>query len=116
MEKQLKDFMVHNWASTSLGREYDIYTEEGLPVGQQYPTDTGPMDILAVSKDRTRLLVVELKRGRASDSVVGQIQRYMGSSRRLCLNQDRRLRGSSSPRRTTCGFGGLCRWHGASGS
>ncbi|GAC1377840.1 MAG: hypothetical protein NVSMB43_19380 [Pseudarthrobacter sp.] len=31
-----------------------------------------------ISKDRTRLLVVELKRGRASDNVVGQIQRYMG--------------------------------------
>lgn len=36
------------------------------------------MDILAISKDRTRLLVVELKRWRASDAVVGQIQRYMG--------------------------------------
>lgn len=36
------------------------------------------MDILAISKDRTKLLVVELKRGRARDAVVGQIQRYMG--------------------------------------
>jgi restriction system protein len=78
MEKQLEDFLVHNWASTSLGREYHIYEEDGQPVGQQYPTDTGPMDILAISKDRSRLLVVELKRGRASDAVVGQIQRYMG--------------------------------------
>lgn len=78
MEKQLEDFLVHNWASTSLGREYDIYTEDGQLVGQQYLSDTGPMDILAISKDRTRLLVVELKRGRASDVVVGQIQRYMG--------------------------------------
>ena len=47
-------------------------------MGQQYPTDTGPIDVLAVSKDRKRLLVVELKRGRASDVVVGQILRYMG--------------------------------------
>lgn len=78
MEKQLEDFLVHNWRSTVLGQEFDIYEEDGQPVGQQYPTDTGPMDILAISKDRTRLLVVELKRGRASDSVVGQIQRYMG--------------------------------------
>ncbi|MFD0047013.1 endonuclease NucS domain-containing protein [Pseudarthrobacter scleromae] len=77
MEKQLEDFLVHNWASTSLGREYDIY-DDGEQTGQQYLTDTGPMDILAISKDRKRLLVVELKRGRASDAVVGQIQRYMG--------------------------------------
>lgn len=39
---------------------------------------TGPIDILAVSKDKKRLLVVELKKGRASDSVVGQVLRYMG--------------------------------------
>lgn len=31
-----------------------------------------------MNKDCTELLVVELKRGKASDSVVGQIQRYMG--------------------------------------
>lgn len=78
MEKQLEDFLVHNWRSTALGREYDIYEEDGQIAGQQYPTDTGPMDILAVSKDGKRVLVVELKRGRASDAVVGQIQRYMG--------------------------------------
>ncbi|MGO4490478.1 endonuclease NucS domain-containing protein [Arthrobacter sp. 2YAF22_2] len=78
MEKQLEDFLVHNWRSTELGRDYDIYEEDGEVKGQQYPSDTGPMDILAISKDRKRLLVVELKRERASDSVVGQIQRYMG--------------------------------------
>jgi restriction system protein len=33
---------------------------------------------LAISKDGKELLVIELKEGRASDSVVGQIQRYMG--------------------------------------
>jgi RecB family endonuclease NucS len=37
-----------------------------------------PIDILAVSKDGTCLLVVELKRGRASDVVVGQALRYIG--------------------------------------
>ena len=78
MEKHLEDFLVKNWAQTDLGREYDIYEEEGERVGQQYPTDTGPLDILAISKDKKSLLVVELKRGRASDAVVGQILRYMG--------------------------------------
>ncbi len=56
----------------------DIFEDEGEAVGQQYPTDTGPMDILAISKDKRELLVVELKKGRASDAVVGQVQRYMG--------------------------------------
>ena len=78
MEKHLEDFLVQNWSQTELGREFDIYAEDGERVGQQYQTDTGPMDVLAISKDKTRLLVVELKKGRASDSVVGQVMRYMG--------------------------------------
>ncbi|MBN1220292.1 MAG: DUF91 domain-containing protein [Anaerolineae bacterium] len=78
LEKHLEEFLVQNWKQTLLGQKYDIFEEDGELVGQQYPTDTGPIDILAISKDKQELLVVELKRGRASDRVVGQIQRYMG--------------------------------------
>ena len=78
LEKHLEDFLVANWSSTELGANYDIYEEDGELVGQQYPSDTGPIDILAISKDKKELLVVELKKGRASDYVVGQVQRYMG--------------------------------------
>jgi len=77
LEKHLEDFLVKNWAQTDLGRDYTIYTEAGEPIGQQYQTYTGPLDILAVSKDQKHLLVVELKKGRASDAVVGQTLRYM---------------------------------------
>ena len=77
LEKHLEDFLIKNWKSTSLGKKYDIYEEDGVLVGQ-YPSDTGPIDILAISKDKKTLLVVELKKGRVSDNVVGQIQRYMG--------------------------------------
>lgn len=78
LEKHLEDFLVQNWHHTELGKHYDIYEEDGEIVGQQYPSDTGPIDILAISKDKKEILVVELKRGRVSDVVVGQIQRYMG--------------------------------------
>lgn len=78
LEKHLEDFLVKNWKQTELGKHYDIYEEEGELVGQQYPSDTGPIDILAISKDKQELLVVELKKGRVSDNVVGQVQRYMG--------------------------------------
>lgn len=78
LEKHLEDFLIHNWNYTELGKKYDIYQDEGQIIGQQYPTDTGPIDILAISKDKKEILVVELKKGRASDIVVGQIQRYMG--------------------------------------
>lgn len=78
LEKHLEDFLVLNWKKVGLGDKYDIYEVDGEMIGQQYPSDTGPIDILAISKDKKELLVVELKRGRASDVVVGQIQRYMG--------------------------------------
>jgi len=78
LEKHLEDFLIQNWKQTELGLKYDIYEEDGELVGQQYPSDTGSIDILAISKDKKTLLVVELKKGRVSDNVVGQIQRYMG--------------------------------------
>jgi restriction system protein len=78
MESHLEEFLIRNWKQTELGKEYDIYEVDGEQVGQQFATDTGPLDILAISKDKRTLLVVELKRGRASDVVVGQVLRYMG--------------------------------------
>jgi restriction system protein len=79
LERHLEDFLVSNWSRTELGRNYDIYTDEhGEVVGRQYLTDTGPLDILARSKDGSEMLVVELKRGRLDDVVVGQVLRYMG--------------------------------------
>lgn len=76
LEEHLEDFLVKNWSNTEFGKDHDIYEEDGEK-GQQYQTDTGPLDILAISKDKKHLLVVELKKGRASDAVVGQALRYM---------------------------------------
>jgi restriction system protein len=78
MEKHLEDFLVKNWTQIDLSKEYDIFEEEGEKVGQQYVTEAGTIDILAISKNKKKLLVVELKRGRTSDIVVGQVLRYMG--------------------------------------
>jgi restriction system protein len=69
---------VGNWAQTELAKKYDLVTDGGLVVAQQYQSDTGPIDILAISKDKKEYLVIELKKGRASDAVVGQTLRYMG--------------------------------------
>jgi len=76
LETHLEEYLVKNWANTEIGQDYDIYEEDGVKA-QQYQTDTGPLDILAISKDKKRLLVVELKKGKASDAVVGQTLRYM---------------------------------------
>ena len=61
-----------------LGNQYDIYEENGEQVGQQFRTGTVPIDILGLNKDKSDFLVLELKRDRTSDVVVGQTLRYMG--------------------------------------
>lgn len=93
LEKHLEDFLVDNWENTELGKRYDIYEVEGERVGQQYPSDTGPIDILAISKDKKELLIVELKRGRVSDKVIGQIQRYMGYVKEELAEPDQIVKG-----------------------
>ena len=93
LEKHLEDFLVKNWKHTSIGKKYDICDEDGDLVGQQYQTDTGPIDILAISKDKKTMLVIELKRGRTSDVVVGQIQRYMGYVQDELLDNGQQVKG-----------------------
>lgn len=82
LEQHLEHFLVQNWAQTELAIKYDLYVDEDeygkKIIGKQIPTDTGAIDILAISKDKKEYLVIELKNNRASDQAVGQIQRYMG--------------------------------------
>lgn len=92
MEKHLEDFLIQNWSQSGLGKEFDIYQEDG-ETGQQFPTDTGPLDILAISKDKKTLLVIELKKGRASDVVVGQILRYMGYVKEVLAEEKQNVKG-----------------------
>jgi restriction system protein len=93
MEKHLEAFLAANWNQTILSKDFLIYEEEGEPVGQQYATDAGTIDILAISKDKKRLLVVELKRGRATDVVVGQVLRYMGYVKELIAEDNQTVEG-----------------------
>jgi hypothetical protein len=46
--------------------------------GRQYPTPIGNIDLLAIDKKNKEFVVIELKKGRSSDAVIGQILRYMG--------------------------------------
>ena len=92
LESHLEHFIIENWDQTILAKDYDIF-QDGELTGKQFPTDTGPIDILAISKDKKELLVIELKKGRASDSVVGQIQRYMGYIKDEFLESGQKVKG-----------------------
>ena len=86
LEKHLEDFLVQNWKSTEIGKKYDI-------IEQQYKTDTGFIDIFAISKDKKELLVIELKKGRPNDVVVGQVLRYMGDVQEQDAESGQKIRG-----------------------
>jgi len=77
LEKYLEDFIVSNFETIFKG-ELEIYEDVEGADGQQYPTDIGPIDILAVEAKSNSFVVIELKKGRPSDRVIGQILRYMG--------------------------------------
>lgn len=93
MEKHLEDFLVANWSHTALGRDYELFKEDNEVIGRQFQTDTGPIDILAISKDQRTLLVVELKKGRGNDVVVGQLLRYMGYVKEQLAEENQLVKG-----------------------
>ncbi|MFH1407892.1 MAG: endonuclease NucS domain-containing protein [Patescibacteria group bacterium] len=77
MESHLEDFLISNWDKTIFGNKYELIYDEGDLTSQQYRTSVGEIDILAKEKNGEEFLVIELKKGRTSDAVVGQILRYI---------------------------------------
>ena len=59
------------------GKKLKLFVDPMGRDGIEYPTAIGPIDILAVDKEKA-FYVFELKRGRGSDKAVGQVTRYMG--------------------------------------
>ncbi len=71
-EMELEEFLERHWSKTSFSAGYDFVARQMLL------DDAGRLDILAKSKDGREYLIIELKLGRASDRVIGQLQSYMG--------------------------------------
>ena len=76
LEKYLENFIVSNFDRIFEGQLR--YGDLEGNAGQQYATDIGNIDILATKLGTKSYMVMELKKGRGSDRVVGQILRYMG--------------------------------------
>ena len=93
LESQLEDFIVENWDKLELNKNYSILKEDGEIVGQQYTTPVGRIDILAKSKDGKEWLVIELKKGKSSDEVVGQMLRYIAWIKENEAGSDENVKG-----------------------
>ena len=75
MERLLEDFLEKNLDHIEKGLK--LYQDEkGIP-GRQYPTDIGTIDLLCIDDEKI-FVVIEIKKEKSSDKVIGQITRYMG--------------------------------------
>jgi hypothetical protein len=92
LEKYLQEFIVSNWDKTPLAKTLDIFTEDEEK-GIYFQTDVGVIDILARDRATGDWVVIELKKGRNSDSVVGQLLRYMGWIGRHKAHAGEKVRG-----------------------
>jgi hypothetical protein len=78
LEAHLEEFLVGNWKSIRWGRSLEIWNSPDGQSGHQFSTPIGRLDFLCTDTQTGALVVVELKRGRPSDKVVGQAARYIG--------------------------------------
>mgnify|MGYP001573065982 CR=1 FL=1 len=92
LEKYLEDFIYENWDKIDFGQKLSKFVDEDGNVGKQYYTDdAGYIDILA--KDESgNFVVIELKKGRKNDEVIGQVLRYVGWVRKN-LAKNEQVRG-----------------------
>jgi hypothetical protein len=77
-ERYLEEFIEANFGKINFGAKLELYQDEENSSGRQFRTTIGRIDLLAIDKQKNEFVVIELKKGRSSDVVVGQILRYMG--------------------------------------
>ncbi|HFB67070.1 MAG TPA: DUF1016 family protein, partial [Aeromonadales bacterium] len=93
LEKYLEEFIVSNFTRI-FGTELNLYTDPVEDVvGQQFNTDIGIIDLLAQEPDDGDYVVIELKKGQASDKVVGQTLRYMGWVKENLVTENQNVKG-----------------------
>lgn len=92
LETHLEEFIDQNWKNISWGMELELY-KVGEQEGRQFPAGTWSIDFLAVDKARNEFVVIELKKGKTSDAVVGQVQRYISWVKENVAEKGQKVRG-----------------------
>ncbi|MCA9028356.1 MAG: DUF1016 family protein [Planctomycetaceae bacterium] len=93
LEKYLEDFVVTNFGTIFRGELHILTDPQNGQVGQQYWTDAGIIDILAQDPSSRDFVVIELKKGRTADKVVGQVLKYMGWVAENLCDENQQVRG-----------------------
>ena len=92
LEMHLEEFMYRNWGSINWNSKLKLYQTEEQD-GRQFPADQWSIDFLAIDKNTNDLVVIELKRGKTSDSVVGQILRYISWVKENIAEKNQNVKG-----------------------
>lgn len=93
LEAHLEEFLIENWDRIEFGKTHEVLTEDGDLVGQQYVTPVGRIDLLCRSLDGKEWLILELKKGKSSDAVTGQILRYISWVKANLAEEGQTVRG-----------------------
>lgn len=81
LEAHLRDFLARNLETVEKGLK--LFRDETHRDGIEYPTSSGPVDILALDTSNN-FVIFELKVDRGPDKALGQLMRYMGWVRETC--------------------------------
>ena len=76
MERYLEEFIEENFYKINFGAKLELYQDEENN-GRQYSTLVGNIDLLAMDRNKKKFVIIELKKGKSNDVVVGQILRYL---------------------------------------
>ncbi len=91
LESHLEEFMHQNWGQINFGEKLSLYSDEEQN-GRQYPAETWSIDFLCLDVHGD-FVVIELKRGKTSDAVVGQVLRYIGWVRENLAGPGQKVKG-----------------------
>jgi hypothetical protein len=92
LEAHLEEFVDSNWDSIDFGVKLARYKMDDQS-GRQFPAGPWSIDFLCTETVGGDFVVVELKRGKSSDSAVGQILRYMGWVRKNLAKEGQKVKG-----------------------
>ncbi len=99
LENHLEKFIVRkfdvlfpHWKIYEKSTINNAVTSGSKPLGVRYRTDAGEIDILCVD-EKENFVVIELKRKRASDKVISQVNRYMAWVQKNMANPNQKVRG-----------------------
>ena len=92
LESHLEEFIERNWKHINFGADLELYQLDEQN-GRQFPAGSWSIDFLCIDRANGDFVVVELKRGRSSDSTVGQILRYIGWVDENLAKPGQRIRG-----------------------